>query len=371
MEAVLATPPEVGPPELDEPVGCLRNFRMLDCEVLELVEQTNKLVAASEIVDKPHLLEVEQTKDGQIIRYGFTTKAGHSYDGVFGMPQRQETDIPLVATSAWLTSSRGHNEHALRHAMRDGEPVIFVGAEGSFRTDSGVRNKEPITLAGSAGATLRFAGAMSDEYANYLDARRRVAVGESRGAMVGMGIVALAGAFDQEVVYADFQAPCFPRKLNIRDALRMTEYAYREPVAFAKMMGHLTFGQAVHYPSTLDLHPHAVSQQPAIGKALFSGEAGELAKLTDPATIAHITVFNADFASMRQDWEAIFANHPNVKITPLDGSHLTLADPETMAFVEARISAFHTLRAQKGDNITGEEIFALAHKILKPIESAA
>lgn len=191
-------------------------------------------------------------------------------------------------------------------------------------------------------------------------------IGESRGAMVGMGVLALDKVFNQDVRFADLTAPCFPRKFKLSDVLLLSSQIIREPISTAQLARKLTSKRLIHYPGTVDLNPYSVAHQLAMTLAIFSGEAGEMAKLIDDDKICHITSFQSDKASMLNHWRGIFKNHANVRITPLPGSHLTLADPETHAYIMARGLAFHESEEaiSRGDLLPSGQadyVFDLAH----------
>ncbi len=341
---------------------------------LDFFESLESLKALSEIVDIRLLGPAEAIRNngdvvGSLERWGFVTRAGYGYDGIVAIPINPKSDVPLLGTSAWFTSgSHGHNEHTSRHLMRELRvPVLFVGQEGGYRFAqskvSGVEDDRPdITLAGSAAATLQFSQMMSARYGDKLSPTKRALLGESRGGMVGMGILALDKFFGQEIVYADLTAPCFPKKPGVMDILRLTGHLLGAPQSIGNMIPHFAIKQVIHLPPTLDLSPSAVSHELAIGRALFSGEAGDLARLIDNEVIAHITVFDKDYASMRHIWHEIFANHAGVRITPLPGTHLSLADPQTLSFIEARHKA-HDVLSERGP-VDGQEMFDLAHELI-------
>lgn len=321
----------------------------------------------SEIYNHSAINDIRQTEEtehirgvGCIDRYGFTTKNGYSYGALVALPEYPLTTIPDIGTSAWHTSLRGHNEHTIRNLMRAGTPVVYVGAEGSWHASS--NPQRPITLADSAAAVLRFANIATCEYS--LDSVSRNVIGESRGAMVGMGIVALAENFEQEIILADLTAPCLPRKMTVDDLREMSGQLRVEPKEIIKLGGRLALKRLIHYPATIDPNLNAQKHQLAIGFALFSGEAGELARHIPKESLMHVTTFNKDFASMESEWRQIFKNHPDVRVTPLLGSHLTLADPETLQFILARNEC---IREATDNKITPTQsnIFDRAHSFVE------
>ncbi|MCA9332547.1 hypothetical protein KDA00_01595 [Candidatus Saccharibacteria bacterium] len=334
--------------------------------VSNLYNRICELESGSRINDAFVTLGDESIPNGYLQRFGFTTELGYSYDAIIGIPViNQRTDIPILQTSAWFTSSHGHNEHTLRSFVAEGVPYIFVGPEGSFRTKSKQKPEEAITLASSAAAVLSFSRYIAEGEERFIDKHKRTLIGESRGAMVGMGILAMDAMFDQDVIFADLTAPCFPRGFEAKDILKLSGHLISEPTSLLKLAGRIGLSRLVHYPSTIDPHPKGLASQIAIGPALFSGEAGDLARLINYDKIIHITCFNDDFASMPDEWDKIFKEFPNVRITPLDGSHLTIADPETLNYIHARNRSLHFDICVNGtDNLNGQHIFNRAHKLL-------
>lgn len=331
-------------------------------------EHRNSLVTNNKITDWQTLSMPEQIKDiGIIERIGFITENGYPYSAIIGVPDSPSSNVPVIGTSAWTTSTEGHNEHTIRNFMKAGNYVFFVGAEGSYHPRTKPNPKGPITLADSASATLNFSkqvGRVLKEQGHPIDLQKRIAIGESRGGMVGMGLIALAEEFDQEIIMADFAAPCLPRRLEKSDTLKFAEQIAREPGEIIRLAGKLTLARLVHYPETIDPSPYSLKHQFAIGFALFSGEAGPLAKNIPENSVIHITVFNNDIASMRKEWEEIFQNHPNVRITPLPGSHMTIADLETMQFALARNRATQNC-INNSLELNQQNIFDSAHQFVK------
>ncbi len=343
-----------------------------DAEGFSFNEDLDKFaqdVMVSSQIRSVNEMKIESIPEGYIRRVGLTTESGHAYAGLVGITKHQTSDVPVIATSAWLTSTEGHNEHTVRNLMRLGNNVIFIGAEGSYRPSRFATVNPHISLANSGGALLEFSRLTASEHRGIMDPVARVLLGESRGSMVGMGVLALDRYFDQQVVFADLVAPCFPRRIKFGDIGRLASQVYSEPVSTAKLAGRLTMRSLVHYPATLDLHPFSVFHQAAIAPALLSGEAGELAGLTSKDKLVHITGFKDDKASMLIDWQDIFIDHPNVRITPLDGSHLTIADPETLAYILARNLAFQQAY-QDEQNLNPESVFDAAHLYVDDILKA-
>lgn len=310
--------------------------------------------------------KLEELDSGLFQKYGLTLLSGHQYAAFICAPDEQSTDVPTIATTAWGTSLDGHNSIIGKSFMEVGNTVFYVGPEGGYHKGCGGNISN--SLARSAAAVLQFS-LLAPELAPkslQIDEIRRFLIGDSRGAMVGMGIKAFDKYFGQDIVFGDLTAACFPRRLNtLVDLPKLLRFVLQEPVAALKLLASIGPEAAFEYPSTLDLiNPFAVAHQLAMAPAIFSGEAGDLARLTPLDSALHMTTYNDDFVSMHNEWLKIFDKYSNVRITPLNGSHLTLADPLTRAFVLARNQAARE-QYVPGIDMNSATISERAHAIIE------
>lgn len=318
---------------------------------------------------------------GELRHYAVMTAQGYTHEVVIAIPKVFKSNIPVIGTSAWFTDTEGHNERVIRNVARAGSTVIFVGAEGSGRIKQTKSPDGPITLANSAATVLSVTKLMSEYIlaeqvkedaasgvarsdSEYIDTVNRYLIGESRGGMVGMGIIALEDAFHQKILGADLTAPCLPRKIRgMKEVVKLTNQVRREPGEMSKLVGKLGLSRLVYYPKTIRKTRQNLRHQIVIGGALFSGEAGALAKkIKDTSKLIHMTAFKNDFASMIDEWENIFEGFGNVHVTPLEGGHMTIADYETLQFVIGRLKAFHRCM-DEGRALTRRNVFTPAHSI--------
>lgn len=339
----------------------------LDPDMTEFEKQFEKkkrLIDGSRIKKMENLRRPRRYRYGTIRDIGFTTIDGYSYSVIVGEPKNPTSAVPLIETTAWFMGLEGYYRHEALSYMREGNFVVIVGAEGSHRScgDRGGR-LGGITLEKSASAVLNFCGEVVGIH-DELDQDAYLLKGASRGAMVGMGIQALAQDYDKSVLYADLMAPCFPRPFNpFTDTLGLIRFLIEEPQTLVSLGYEMPLSLARRYHASIDLHPASLAHQLAITSPLFSGEAGELARSinrsVDPQM--HITTFGRDVLSMHDDWVDIFEGYPGVRLTPLDGSHLALADKQTDAFQHARnLAVQNQIRA--GKPIDAHAVSAFAHE---------
>ncbi len=301
---------------------------------------------------------------GTLIRIGIQTKQGYTYDTLVGIPERPECSIPIVGTTAWTTSLRGHNERLVRNMIRAGNYVFFVGHEGSYIPNDIVKPDSPITLANSAAAVLNFSYHIGNELhkKNHdIDPVKRLGLGESRGAMIAEGLDALANDFGQEMVFIDEIAPCLPEKLDsLHDFYKLAEQIAKEPLEMYRLLGKLTLSRLRYYPKTIDIRLDCLRHQVMIGGALFSGETGALARRVPKTTLKHISLFNNDFASDKSVWQTIYEDDPLTHIVTLPGGHMTIGDLQTMRYVIARNKVAQE-SINSGIELTKETVFDIAH----------
>lgn len=104
-------------------------------------EHIDQLRNESAIVDWEDLGTEVIEGIGELRRMGIVTEKGYAYSTLIGIPEKQLSTVPIIGTSAWFTSTEGHNEHTVRNMMRAGNIVLFVGAEGSYEPPASPRQK--------------------------------------------------------------------------------------------------------------------------------------------------------------------------------------------------------------------------------------
>lgn len=319
-----------------------------DAGLEQLPEAQEKLYVPESAVHsyRQNVAQPVRHASGTVFTDGVVMDDGFSYATVVGIPHDAATDLVIGLTSAWWTSSRGHNRRTVEHFMRLGIPTVFVGAEGSYRPSKAELPHEidaaehKISLARSAHNTHVAFDAVSNQGLNrVVDTSNMILLGESRGAMVGKGILWLADQHERNIVYGDLTAPCFPEKFELHTIKDLLKQAYGERAALATLASTLTFKRLIHYPATIDLHPESVCANLATWWPLFSGDAGIMGRNVPAMQALHVTTFKDDLVSMPNVWREIYANHPLVRIKEIDGAHLTIAHPKTMEHLERRIFA--------------------------------
>ena len=100
-----------------------------------------------------------------------------------------------------------------------------------------------------------------------------------------------------------------------------------------------------------------------IGGAIFSGETGAMSQHTPRTTLKHIGTFENDFASNQSWWERRYHDNPLVRVTPLPGGHLTIADLQTLFYVRGRNRVAQDF-VNEGKTLS-QEVFEQSHVVVE------
>ncbi|MBP6880922.1 hypothetical protein KBC31_04825 [Candidatus Saccharibacteria bacterium] len=267
--------------------------------------------------------EIILTPEGIIEPYIIELEDGMRYPVMIGTPTNQKTDIPIGMGTALATSVLGLNQDTQLRFMGLGFPVILIGAEGYVPPDKSKDPPKKPTLEYSALNMHTTFNAVADQ--GIFDTKKMIYYGESRGAMVGMGVLAHKKLFNREIIYANLIAPCFPEELNYSDTLgvvRLIGQAATEAVSAARGLYKRFRRSKAPIAATIDPKPGVLlSDINKIG-VLKSGEAGVLAKLISTKQFATVTGFALDAMSQIDNWIKIFEKHQGVIVKPRPSAHL-------------------------------------------------
>jgi hypothetical protein len=312
----------------------------------------------------------ENAKGGTLFSEVVYMSDGVPYEVVTGVPEEPVTDIGVILTTAWFTSIKGHNTHTTLKLMQMGYPVTLIGPEGGhFDPSIGpiekIKHLKQIELARTAHNMHEILSHTQPRFDQ--DPENCVALGESRGAMVGKGFVASDRLHGRNVLYADFVAPCFAKEVSISQLIEYRDQLPHELASLAHLAGKTSLRRLIHYPSTLNVNPNALAHALATIPTLISGQAGNMARHTDQDQNMHITGFQGDHAGQIEEWEDIFSAHGGVRVARESGSHVTIANNQTLGKMVSRLSG---LAEQLHEGAPIEEIdFSYVH--LTPLEEAA
>ncbi len=268
---------------------------------------------------------------------------GTIYPVLTGTPNVQRSDTAIVFTTAWLTSTKGHNMRTLLRMMQLGYPAIMIGPEGEIANrDIPFHQRVKSALATTISQTAEDVSDISHAKLQRMNVRPNsvIGIGESRGAMVGMGI--------RNLEYGDFTAPCFRRAPTIGELPGVVAQLGKEVTTLGKLGLQLFSPSLRHYPGTLHTDPEYYLKELFKIHMLMSGQAGKLALASNLETPMHIRTFTGDSWSQGQEWIELFASRPNVHIETAKGNHLDIANPSTLGGISVRLAQLAEARGYDG-----------------------
>ncbi len=276
-----------------------------------------------------HSIEKRNETRDDLVRYVLrrvNMKDGHSYDVQSFSPHLVATNIPVTMTVPWMTEMSGFNTHMARNLAKLGFEVDLVSAERDIVLNPDIR--------ASAANQLLIAEATARLHDR--DTEKRIAIGVSRGAMIGFSLAAQAEEYGSEVIYGDYIAPCYPENLRAKQLLQHA----RLPISELSTLRHvleLPLATLKHYPASLSVRPKSIINHLASAPHLMSGVAGQEAAKMPRDSVGHVTAFRGDIMSQGENWQEIFADSPNMAVELIaGGAHLSCASPTAMQSWKAR-----------------------------------
>lgn len=291
--------------------------------------------------------KLKELTDGwgnELTRYRVTMSDGTRLGMNICEPKERVTDTPIIETPAWFTNLHGFNEHTQRAFGSLGIPSILVGHVGqerdSFAKELGsvlfkpwqtVREVRSISLARQAHNMLEVF--QYPLLGKRFDADHIFIHGNSRGAMVQFPFMRMAEERGIHVAFAMPVAPCFAKGWDKETMRELSATPIKEVANVARLAVRNLFDMAGTGANTINVSPKAMLYELAHTDALFNGDAGRFASLTHSQQDMLILAYKDDLAGQHDRWEEIYKHHPNVHVRRVPGSHLSIADVRTRAYV--------------------------------------
>lgn len=285
-------------------------------------------------------------EDQQFFKHGVVRREiAHMDDGtlypvVTGIPKERLSDTAVVFTTAWLTSTRGHNMRTLLRVMKLGYPVMMIGPEGEIANESlSLIQRVGLAAQASLPKTVHDMNQILAHTLPTLDVRHDelIVLGESRGAMTGAGL--------DNIAYADLTAPCFARRPHLKELPGIAWQLVPEAATLGKLALKLLQPHMRHYPATLHTDVEYYTKEVLKIPRLLSGDAGKLARTLHPNIPKHIVVFEGDGWSQENEWLDLYKHHSRTRIERKQGYHLDIARSETLGNIATRLAI---LRDERG-----------------------
>lgn len=253
-----------------------------------------------------------------------------------------KSDVPILQTPAWMTGLHGHNQISQHKLAEAGFDSLLIGHVGEER-DSWAREignavlhsslvaseLQDIHLGRQAHHMLSVHKVMGE--ITGLSTTEANVFGESRGAMTGLGVVALASKFDTKINKAMLISPCFETGVGEEVLTELLIQLPSEVVGMVGAIGHVSFNRLVRSASTINLSPKSLLYEMAHGPTLFRGDAGKFVEHIPKDQHIKIIGFRGDFAGQTYRWARRFKGFPNVIVKPAPKAHISgIVDERTM-----------------------------------------
>ena len=265
------------------------------------------------------------------------------YDILVCEPSELKSDTAIVATTAWWTHlDLEHNLKMVRGAMRLGHYVLMVGPP------KGLAQKD-MSLSKAAYDMHR----ILDIQLPNTDARPDAVfvVGDSRAAMVGMGMGVDTYSRKRSVPYADLKAACVARPFSLTEWPRVIAQLGVEALSFGEFaLEYGRRGQIANYiKSLLPSDPTHIHNSLRILPSLVSGQAGKLFDLSSPDMHLRLDQYKKDYWAQISEWERKFSERDNGLLVIKDGTHCSgLARSASRRGTLARLGRIQEIRGFDG-----------------------
>lgn len=325
------------------------------------------------VVDRRDYKEPLEVRQGHLTFESYLMSDNFHHHVMTGIPRYQRTGIPIDMGTAWWTHLEGHNMHTALRFMEMGFPVRLVGSERinlpriitPWNFMEIARQLAKIELARSAHNKLQILHI--NDLANPYTITPNVSLsyGESRDAMIHPGeqflaTTAIEEAQRRQYVYSEDVDPACSDPLEIAPPTPEQIERLIAELRAAKHVGWRIFRSPLrkHYKHTLDFSLNSLFPQFATAPTLFSGQAGELARLA-PDTPRSINAFVMSAGLTGDGFESKYEGKENTHFFNLDGAHLNI--PDILEFVVPSLTVIRDHLVKHSDDPRGidfEQVWA-------------
>jgi hypothetical protein len=311
-------------------IECNPSLRLVD-NASELDVAQSMLLTGFREVSNPHRTRTGvlfRTFDAQFNNYN------HYAVQVFNPPEdlRDPKNLAVTYTTPWCTDLEGISTEVGKELALNGLSVVAISPNhpdlrhAFIDLGRRIRGRYSV-LEQDAIAHHQILDFIDIE--EHLNLKQVLGYGYSRGAMIGLGLLAVANHFDRSFPYSDLIDPCLcntvkTQKLN---PLEIGKYLIEEVGSLVREVKALPESELLHLAQTIHVDLCFWLQQLTTGIGLFEGEAGRFSDMISKDNVLHLTFFSNSPFNQADKWISAFKDYPNFGFSIIDGYHTSGINP--------------------------------------------
>lgn len=296
-----------------------------------------------EVVARDPLWERTIRDIGHFSRTLVTFNDGSQYEDQTCEPLNQRYDVGVTMTTPWWTRLEGYNTEVQKLLARSGVASDLVGPpefpRGGFNMLRGIKNIEHLVEnAHDASAQLVLAREAADK--GLFHPSLLMAMGYSRGGMIGWDLLAYDSDFGFNVMYTESNDPCLILPVSIDDIDLKDPGTYKYlPKEFAAMLHAVRnhdFEVLLNMAKTGRAALH-VLQHLAVGFALFEGQAGWHLGSIPPGKVGAIRLYDQSLGNQGEVLKSVLSEFPYLYFKNKHGLHMSGMNPTVREAAVGRV----------------------------------
>ncbi|HET7320164.1 MAG TPA: hypothetical protein VFI84_01090 [Candidatus Saccharimonadales bacterium] len=352
-ESLVATPSQRTPEDVEVIPTLLPSVSIEDMPAYKShLEATATLhpYLGGAVVRRETLKDREDTDYARIYEEKVTFADGAIRTLTLAMPKESYfgeniSQTPISSTDAWMTGPSGFNATIIRQLAERGFPVVWLHHQGRHSekptSPQKARQLAKFIMKKSVGRSAHHQHGLLNDLSPFVgyDSREIISIGDSRGAMTGEAVDALADMYGRTITWSDYIGGCFEHRPKLKELPAIATTLPKEATALKRLIerrkaeANGISNETLEYFGTFDLHFMNLLHEAAWFVPLVNGDSGRFADAVPLDRNGARTYMNGDIWSSRgRSWESKHSVRPGIYFfqeTLGDGSmarHLDLAD---------------------------------------------
>lgn len=268
-------------------------------------------------------------------------------------------NLTVTYTTPWCTGLEGFNTDIGSEIASLGLPVVAVGPERSSSRHI-IRNLGRVALghqpvlehdAKAHHLILDFLGTLQ-----LAEVDKIINFGYSRGAMIGIGLNAMAEEHRRSIVYNALIDPCLASRPELKDLKVCTigRYLLNELGSTVQEISALPKEDYAHLLKSASLDPNFWLQQVITGIGMFKGESGQFMSGIPEDSFLDLTFFSKSIFNQFNIWINSLSTQQFLKVRMQEGYHTGGINPDVWKPAIGRIALVNRLY---GQGVRGQDLY--------------